>query len=87
MAALMLKARDVGRKSKNAHRYYMINMSKRGRRSKEPVARFMAIAGIWRDGQGNHPPAFTTLTTEPGPDVAPRPHHTVRSVVRKPYGS
>lgn len=28
-----------------------------------------AIAGIWREGQGNHPPAFTMLTTQPGPDV------------------
>lgn len=34
-------------------------------------APFMAIAGIWREGQGNHPPAFTMLTTEPGPDVEP----------------
>lgn len=34
-------------------------------------APFMAIAGLWREGQGNHPPAFTMLTTEPGPDVAP----------------
>jgi putative SOS response-associated peptidase YedK len=34
-------------------------------------APFMAIVGLWREGQGNHPPAFTMLTTEPGPDVAP----------------
>jgi putative SOS response-associated peptidase YedK len=34
-------------------------------------APFMAIAGLWREGSGNQPPAFTMLTTEPGPDVAP----------------
>ena len=28
-----------------------------------------AIAGIWREGKGNQGPAFTMLTTEPGPDV------------------
>jgi putative SOS response-associated peptidase YedK len=33
-------------------------------------APFMAIAGLWREGSGNQPPAFTMLTTEPGPDVA-----------------
>ena len=27
----------------------------------------MAIAGLWREGQGNQPPSFTMLTTEPGP--------------------
>jgi len=32
-------------------------------------APFMAIAGIWRQGQGNQPPAFTMLTTAPGADV------------------
>ena len=32
-------------------------------------APFMAIAGLWRDGQGNQPPSFTMLTTEPGPDI------------------
>jgi Zn-dependent peptidase ImmA (M78 family)/transcriptional regulator with XRE-family HTH domain len=37
MAALMLKARDIGRMTESAHRYYMINMSKRGWRAKEPV--------------------------------------------------
>jgi hypothetical protein len=26
---------------------------------------FLAIAGIWRDGKGDAPPAFTMLTTEP----------------------
>jgi putative SOS response-associated peptidase YedK len=30
-----------------------------------------AIAGLWREAQGNHPPSFTMLTTAPGPDIAP----------------
>src|SRR6185437_6245962 len=30
-------------------------------------ASFMAIAGLWREGQGNQPDTFTMLTTEPGP--------------------
>ncbi len=34
-------------------------------------APFMAIAGLWREGKGDAPPAFAMLTTEPGPDVAP----------------
>ncbi len=34
-------------------------------------APFLAIAGIWREGKGNQPPAFTMLTTEPGSDVLP----------------
>lgn len=34
-------------------------------------APFMAIAGLWREGAGNQPPAFAMLTTVPGPDVAP----------------
>ena len=34
-------------------------------------ARFMAIAGLWREGQGNQPASFTMLTTAPGPDVEP----------------
>lgn len=41
-----------------------------------------AIAGIWREGQGNQPPAFTMLTTEPGPDVAP--YHNRQVVVLRP---
>ncbi|MER9935933.1 SOS response-associated peptidase [Mesorhizobium sp. M0088] len=45
-------------------------------------APFMAIAGLWREGQGNHPPAFTMLTTEPGPDVAPI--HNRQIVVLRP---
>jgi putative SOS response-associated peptidase YedK len=34
-------------------------------------APFMAIAGLWREGQGNQPPSFTMLTMAPGPDVTP----------------
>jgi putative SOS response-associated peptidase YedK len=45
-------------------------------------APFMAIAGIWRDGHGNHPPSFTMLTTRPGPDV--EPYHNRQIVVLKP---
>lgn len=30
-------------------------------------APFMAIAGLWREGQGNQPSTFTMLATEPGP--------------------
>ncbi len=45
-------------------------------------APFMAIAGLWREGEGNQPPAFTMLTTEPGPDVAPI--HNRQVVVLRP---
>ncbi|KGD86362.1 SOS response-associated peptidase [Rhizobium sp. YS-1r] len=45
-------------------------------------ASFMAIAGLWREGQGNQPPAFTMLTTTPGPDVAPI--HNRQIVVLRP---
>ncbi|MGD9922624.1 MAG: SOS response-associated peptidase [Variibacter sp.] len=41
-----------------------------------------AIAGIWRDGQGNHPPSFAMLTTQPGPDV--EPIHNRQVVVLRP---
>ncbi|HRN83227.1 MAG TPA: SOS response-associated peptidase [Hyphomicrobium sp.] len=41
-----------------------------------------AIAGIWREGQGNHPPTFTMLTTSPGDDIAP--YHNRQVVVLKP---
>jgi putative SOS response-associated peptidase YedK len=41
-----------------------------------------AIAGIWKLGQGNHPPSFTMLTTAPGPDVVPYHHRQV--VVLRP---
>jgi putative SOS response-associated peptidase YedK len=30
-----------------------------------------AIAALWREGEGNQPPAFAMLTTAPGPDVSP----------------
>lgn len=45
-------------------------------------APFMAIAGIWREGQGNHPASFTMLTTSPGPDVAS--YHDRQVVVLRP---
>lgn len=45
-------------------------------------APFLTIAGIWRDGQGNQPPAFTMLTTKPGPDV--EPYHNRQIVVLQP---
>jgi putative SOS response-associated peptidase YedK len=45
-------------------------------------ALFMAIAGLWRDGQRDEPPSFTMLTTEPGPDVAP--YHDRQVVVLRP---
>ena len=45
-------------------------------------APFMAIAGLWREGEGNQPPSFTLLTTEPGPDVAPI--HNRQIVVLRP---
>lgn len=31
---------------------------------------WMGIAGLWKPGEGNHPPVFTLLTCEPGPEVA-----------------
>ncbi len=43
---------------------------------------FMAIAGLWREAQGNHPASFTMLTTSPGPDVAP--YHDRQVVVLQP---
>jgi putative SOS response-associated peptidase YedK len=45
-------------------------------------APFLAVAGLWREGRGNRPPAFTMLTTEPGPDVAPI--HNRQVVVLRP---
>jgi len=45
-------------------------------------APFMAIAGLWREGQGNQPPSFTMLTTVPGPDVAP--YHDRQVAVLRP---
>jgi putative SOS response-associated peptidase YedK len=41
-----------------------------------------AIAGLWREAQGNDPPTFTLLTTAPGPDVAP--YHKRQVVVVRP---
>jgi putative SOS response-associated peptidase YedK len=46
------------------------------------AAPFMAIAGLWREGQGNQPPSFTMLTTAPGPDVAP--YHDRQVAVLRP---
>jgi putative SOS response-associated peptidase YedK len=40
-----------------------------------------AIAGLWREARGNHPPTFTLLTA-PGPDVAP--YHNRQVVVVRP---
>src|ERR1700729_3335108 len=40
------------------------------------------IAGIWKLGQGNHPPSFTMLTIAPGPDIVPYHHRQV--VVLRP---
>ena len=45
-------------------------------------APFLAIAGLWRDGKDGEPPAFTMLTTEPGPDVAA--YHDRQVVVLPP---
>ena len=45
-------------------------------------APFLAIAGLWRGGQGNQPPSFTMLTTEPGPDV--EPYHNRQVAVLQP---
>jgi putative SOS response-associated peptidase YedK len=41
-----------------------------------------AIAGIWRDGTDGQPPAFTMLTTKPGPDIAP--FHDRQIVILRP---
>jgi putative SOS response-associated peptidase YedK len=43
---------------------------------------FLAIAGLWRDGKTKASPAFTTLTTSPGPDV--EPYHSRQVVVLRP---
>jgi putative SOS response-associated peptidase YedK len=45
-------------------------------------APFLAIAGIWREGKGAAPLAFTMLTTSPGPDV--EPYHPRQVVVLRP---
>ncbi|CAH1661527.1 Abasic site processing protein [Chelatococcus asaccharovorans] len=41
-----------------------------------------AIAGLWHEGQGNHPPSFTMLTTSPGEDIAP--YHNRQVVILAP---
>src|SRR4051812_41119451 len=48
-------------------------------------APFLAIAGLWRDGKAKAPPAFTMLTTSPGPDV--EPFHSRQVVVLPPEDS
>jgi len=50
-------------------------------------APFMAIAGLWREGQGNQPPSFTMLTTAPGPDVAPYHNRQVADLQPKDWAS
>jgi putative SOS response-associated peptidase YedK len=45
-------------------------------------APFLAIAGIWRDVKPSAAPAFTMLTTSPGPDV--EPYHSRQIVVLPP---
>ena len=45
-------------------------------------APFLAIAGLWREGQGNQLATFTMLTTRPGPDVLP--YHNRQIVVLRP---
>jgi putative SOS response-associated peptidase YedK len=42
----------------------------------------MAIAGLWREGEGDEPPSFTMLTTEPGPDI--EPYHDRQVVILRP---
>ncbi|MDF3156590.1 SOS response-associated peptidase family protein [Mesorhizobium sp. XAP10] len=56
-----------------------------GKKSPKAKHRFTlngAIAGLWRDGEGNKPPTFAMLTTEPGLDVAPI--HNRQIVVLRP---
>jgi putative SOS response-associated peptidase YedK len=45
-------------------------------------APFLGIAGLWRESDGNRPPSFTMLTTQPGPDIAP--YHDRQVVVLRP---
>ena len=40
---------------------------------------FLAMAGLWREGKAGGPPAFTMLTTSPGPDI--EPYHSRQVVV------
>jgi len=60
-----------------------------GQRSPKAKFRFtlkdnpiLAIAGIWKAAAENRPEAFTMLTTEPGPDIAP--YHDRQVVVLPP---
>ena len=43
----------------------------------------LAIAGLWREGEGGDVPRFTMLTTEPGPDV--RAFHDRQVAVLPPH--
>ncbi|MFG1285295.1 SOS response-associated peptidase family protein [Xanthobacter autotrophicus] len=45
-------------------------------------APFLAIVGLWREAECNHPVSFTMLTTSPGPDIAPC--HDRQVVVLRP---
>ena len=45
-------------------------------------APFMAIAGLWRETEGDGQPAFTMLTTAPSADVAP--YHDRQVAVLRP---
>ena len=45
-------------------------------------APFLAIAGLWREAEGNQAASFTMLTTSPGPDIAP--FHDRQVVVLRP---
>lgn len=45
-------------------------------------APMFAIAGLWREGEGNEPASMTMLTTKPGPDV--EPIHNRQVVVLRP---
>jgi putative SOS response-associated peptidase YedK len=42
----------------------------------------MAIAGLWREAEGDEPRSFTMLTTTPGPDI--EPYHDRQVVVLRP---
>lgn len=45
-------------------------------------APFLCIAGLWREAVEGDTPAFTMLTTEPGPDIAP--YHDRQVVILQP---
>jgi len=50
--------------------------------SQQGWAPFLAIAGLWREGVDGAAPAFTMLTTSPGPDI--EPYHDRQVVVLQP---